>query len=146
MEALSAWKTRSGGWEKRDIDRDDASERRAQRLGDPRHLALGHLREERQRQRALGDVLADRELPAPEAEALPVEGHEMDRGQVGLGLHARAAQGGDDRVAVRAAGQLDDEDEPAAHVAAGVLAGQLEALEAGERLAIQRRDARPAGE
>ena len=39
-----------------------SAEQAAERLGDARDLALGHLREERQRDRARRDVLADREL------------------------------------------------------------------------------------
>ena len=47
-------------------------------------------REERQRERARGDVLADRELALAVAEALAVEAHQVDRRQVGLALDARA--------------------------------------------------------
>ena len=78
-------------------------------------LALGHRREERQRDRARGDVLADRELALAVAEALAVEAHEVDRRQVGLGLHAALAQRADRPSSrSRAARHLDDEDEPAA--------------------------------
>ena len=74
-------------------DRSTASKR----LGDARDLALGQLREERQRERARGDVLADRELALAVAEALAVEAHQVDRRQVGLGLHAALAQRADRR-------------------------------------------------
>src|SRR4051812_1860207 len=103
-------------------------------------------REERERDRARRDVLADRELPLAMPELLAVIRHQMDGRQVGLGLHAALAQRQDRRVAVAPARQLDDEDEPAALVAAGVLAGQLEALDVGQQLAIPARHARPRGE
>ena len=61
-----------------------------------------------------GDVLADRELAPAVAEALAVEGHQVDRGQVRLGLHAALAQRPDRLVAVAAVRKLDDEDEPPA--------------------------------
>ena len=48
------------------------------------------------------DALADRELARPVAEALAVERHQVDRGQVGLGLHAELAQRRDGGVAVDA--------------------------------------------
>src|SRR5215213_9591785 len=107
-----------------------------ERVGDAGDLALGQRREERERERALGDVLADRELARPVAEALSVEAHQVDRRQVGLGLHTRRPQARHDVVARDAARQLDDEDEPAAHVAARVLARQLEALDPGQRGAV----------
>ena len=59
----------------------------------------------------------------------------------------RARRARDDRVAVVAVRDLDDEDEPAAAVAAGVRAGQPEpalALELREGPAVGRGDARPA--
>ena len=70
------------------------------------------------------------------AEALAVEAHEVDGRQVGLALHAELAQREHRRVAVAPARQLDDEHEPAAHVAVAVLARQPETLDAGERLAV----------
>ena len=117
-----------------------------QRLGDLRHLALRDLREERQRDRPRGDVLADRELALAMAEALAVEGHQVDRRQVRLGLHAARGQRPDRLVAIDAVRQLDDEDEPAADVAAGVLARQLQPLEAGQRRAVPVRRAGAGGE
>ena len=66
-------------------------------------------------------------------------------GQVRLGLHAVLAQGEHRGVAVAPLGHLDDEHEPAAHVAARVLAGQPEPLLRGElgaaRSRYQRGDA-----
>src|SRR3954451_9707407 len=116
-----------------------------QRFGHGFSLGLTQGREERERDRARRDVLADRELPLAMPELLAVVGHQMDGRQVGLGLHAALAQRQDRRVAVAPARQLDDEDEPAALVAAGVLAGQLEALDVGQQLAIPARHARPRG-
>ena len=55
------------------------------------------------------------------------------------------AQRADRAVAIDAARQLDDEDEPAAAIAAGVLAGQLEPLDPGERRAVGRGGAGAAG-
>ena len=68
-----------------------------------RDLGLGELGEERQRDRALGDVLADRELAGPVPVELAVERHQVDGGQVGLALHAELAQRADRAVAVGAA-------------------------------------------
>ena len=65
--------------------------------------AVGQLGEERQRERARGDVLADGELALAVAEALAVEAHQVDRRQVGLGVDAARAQRADRRVAVDAA-------------------------------------------
>src|SRR3954469_11144108 len=57
----------------------DLSEDRFQTFCDLFHMSLGQLREERQRDRARRDVLADRELALAVAESLAVEGHEVDR-------------------------------------------------------------------
>src|SRR4051794_2933241 len=57
-----------------------------QTLCDLLDLALGELGEERQRDRARGDVLADWELALAVTEALAVERHEVDRRQVRLAL------------------------------------------------------------
>ena len=92
-------------------------------------LALAQLREERQRERARRDVLADRELAGPVAEGLAVVAHQVDRRQVRLALHAALAQAADRLVAVDAARERHRVDEPAAHVPALVRAGQLEALD-----------------
>src|SRR5947209_14180232 len=67
-------------------------ERRLQTCCDLLDLLLGHLREERQGDRPRGDVLADRELALAMAEALAVEGHQVDRRQVRLALDAPLAQ------------------------------------------------------
>ena len=64
----------------------------SQRLGHARDLPLGHLREERQRDRARGDVLGDGELALAVAEALAVEREQVDRRQVGLGRPRRASR------------------------------------------------------
>src|SRR3954466_3596395 len=85
---------------------------------DPLDLPVRHPREERQGERAGGDVLADRELALAVAERLAVVRHEMDRRHVRLTRDAVLAQRPQDVVAVVAAGHLDDVDEPAAHVAA----------------------------
>src|SRR4051812_3853917 len=84
----------------------------AQRARDLFGLRLGQRREERQRDRARGDVLADGEGPLAMPEGLAVIRHQVDRGQIRLGLHAALAQGDDRRVAVHPVRQLDDEDEP----------------------------------
>src|SRR3954462_11671806 len=55
---------------------------------DPLDLAVRHLREERQRERAGGHVLAHGELAGAMAERLAVVRHEVDRRQVRLALHA----------------------------------------------------------
>ena len=109
----------------------------ASAAGHALHLRLGQLGEERQGQRPGGHVLAHRELALAVAEALAVEAHQVDGGQVGLGVDALLAQRADRVVAVDAGGQLDHVDEPAAAVAAGVGARQLQALDARQRLAVQ---------
>src|SRR5436305_9408061 len=83
-----------------------------QRRGHPLDLALGHLREERQRDRPRGDALAHRELALPVPEGLPVIAHEVDRGQVGLALHPAYPQSADLPVAIGAARQLHERSEP----------------------------------
>src|SRR6478672_10402695 len=65
-------------------------------------VVLGQLREEGQRDRASGDVLADGELAFAVPVRLAVVGHQVNGGQVGLGLHAALAQGEDRLVAVDA--------------------------------------------
>src|SRR3954452_22274296 len=84
-------------------------------------LLVTQVREEGQGDRARRDVLADRELPRAMAEGLAVVRHQMDGRQIGLRLHAALAQGDDRGVAIVHVRQLEDEDEPAAIVAAGVL-------------------------
>ncbi len=106
-------------------------------------LALAHLREERQRQRACGDVLAHRELALAMAEALAVEAHQVDRRQVGLALDAARRERAHGLVAIDAARELHDEHEPAAPRRRRVRrAGQLQTLDPGERLAVA--EPRPA--
>src|SRR3954453_2902327 len=112
------------------------ADRLRQRRGHPFDLVLGHGREEGQRDRPGGDVLADRELALAMAEALPVEAHEGDSRQVGLALHAAQAQGVDGLVTVAPTRDLDDEHEPAAAVARGVLARQPQSVDAGQGLAV----------
>src|SRR3954471_226399 len=112
------------------------ADRLRQRRGHPFDLALGHGREERQRDRPGGDVLADRELALTVAEALAVEAHEVDGRQVGLALHAAQAQRVDGLVTVAPTRDLDDEHEPAAAVARRVLARQPQSLDAGQGLAV----------
>src|SRR4051794_36719948 len=113
---------------------------------DPLDLPVGHPREERQRDRACSHVLADRELALAVAERLAVIRHEVDRGQVRLALHPVMAKRAHDLVAVVAVRDLDDVDEPAPDVPAGIRARQPEALDAGQRLALARGDARAGGE
>ena len=79
-------------------------------------------------------VLADRELALAVTEALAVEAHQVDRRQVGLRVDPARPQLADRRVAVDPARKLDDVDEPAAAVAVRVRAGQVEPLDARERL------------
>src|SRR4051812_47445261 len=55
-------------------------------------LLAGQLREERQRDRACRDVLADRKFINAMAELLAVVRHQMDGRQVVLRLHAALAQ------------------------------------------------------
>src|SRR5437588_2923991 len=71
---------------------------RAQGLRHLLGLGGAQRREEGQRDRALRDVLAERELAVAVAEALAVVRHEVDGRQVGLRLHAALAQGQDRRV------------------------------------------------
>ncbi len=99
--------------------------------------------EERQRHRAGRDVLADRELALLVAEPLPVERHQVDGRQVRLGRDAALAQPPDHTVAV--ARDLHDEHEPAADVAAGVLARQRD-LGARQRLAVPAGHPRAGGQ
>ena len=58
----------------------------------------------------------------------------------------RSGQRADRVVAVDAVRELDDEHEPAADVAAEVLARQLQTLEAGQRLAVPAGGPRAVGE
>ena len=83
-------------------------------LGHPRHLALGHLGEERQRERARGHVLADRELALAVAEALAVEAIRWIAGMYGFDCTPRARSARMTSSRSTPARQLDDEDEPAA--------------------------------
>src|SRR5271165_2395909 len=76
----------------------------AQLLRHPLDLPLVHGGEERQRQRACGDVLAHGELALAMTEALPVEAHQVNRRQVGLALDAPGGELCDDAVALHAAG------------------------------------------
>src|SRR4051794_4726890 len=109
-------------------------------------LPVRHLREERQRERAGGHVLAHRELARPMAERLAVVRHEVDRRQVRLALDAVLAQRAHHVVAVMPVRPLDDVDEPAAHVATAVRARQPEPLDPRERLAVAGGYTRPRGE
>jgi hypothetical protein len=85
---------------------------RGQRLDHALHLRLGDPAEERQRDRAAADVLTDRELALAPAEALAVEAHQVDRGQVRLRLDALLGEPADRPVAIDASRQLDDVYEP----------------------------------
>src|SRR3954454_12910836 len=90
------------------------AEHRLQTLCDLGDLRLGHLGEERQRDRPRRDVLAHREFALAMTEALAVEGHKVNRGQIGLARDATLAQRDDHVVARRpVARHLDDVDEPA---------------------------------
>src|SRR3954452_25139204 len=97
---------------------------------DPLDLPVRHPREERQRERAGGDVLADRELALAVAERLAVVRHEMDRRHVRLARDAvLVAQRPQDVVALVAVRHLHDVDEPAPRGAAAVRARHAEALD-----------------
>ena len=106
-------------------------------------LTLGHAGEERQRDRAGSDVLADGELSRPVAETFSVEAHQVDRGQVGLALNPARRERPHGLIAIHPGRQLHDEHEPAAAIAAGIGAGKLEPLDAGKRREVQRGDPRP---
>src|SRR3982074_3932452 len=86
-------------------------ERGAQRGGHAVHLPLRHIREEGQRERARRHVLTHRKLALPMAEALSVDRHQVNRGQVGLALDAARGAGPDDRLAVDPARAPDHESE-----------------------------------
>src|SRR5258708_15011512 len=91
IDALSRWKSGCWGSEKRDTGGSlcgGAREDRLQLGGDALDLALAHLREERQRDRPPGDVLADRELSLAVPEALAVVAHQVDRRPGGLAVDA----------------------------------------------------------
>src|SRR5207248_444793 len=107
------------------------------RLSDPRHLALGHLREEGQRERSRRDVLAYRELAGAVAEALAVVAHQVDGGEVRPARDTSLSQGTCGGVSLDAARQLDDEHEPSSAIAAGIRAWQFQALDRSQRVPIQ---------
>src|SRR4051794_28309486 len=121
-----------------------------ERRADSIDLTLGHRGEEGKRERALGDSLRDRKLPADEAEALPIGRQQVDAGQVGLRLDPLRVEGPDHVVTVGVIGKLHDEDEPAAALVGIVLARQDDVMavlpargsraELGESLAVERRD------
>src|SRR3954451_11250729 len=77
-----------------------------ERLGHLADVALTHLGEERQRDRACAHVLAHRELAGTVAELLAIEAHQVDRWQVGLRVDPTRAQRLDGGVAIHAARQL----------------------------------------
>src|SRR5215207_2745209 len=110
------------------------------------HLAVGQLRVEGQRQRAGRDVLADREVALLVTEALAVEAHQVNCGQVWLRIHAALAHRGHGVVAVHPGRQLHHVDEPAPPVATLVRARQPDALHVRQRLGVQLRHARAAGQ
>src|SRR3954466_7011634 len=83
-------------------------------LSDALHLRLTDAGEERQRERSPRHVLADRELTLAPAEALAVEAHEVDGGQVRLRLDALLPQRDHRRVAVDSCRELHHVDEPTA--------------------------------
>src|SRR5438270_6200985 len=89
-------------------DGDARAQNASQGRRDLRHLALGHLREERQRDRARGDVLAHRELALAVAEALAVEAQQVDGGEVRLARDPPLRQRDDRRVAIDPPRQLHD--------------------------------------
>ena len=92
-------------------------------------------REERQRKRSRGDVLADGELALAIAEALAVEGH-AGGSPAGRACTARRARASAWMTSSRStpARHLHDEDEPAAPVAVGDPRTAAEALDARQRL------------
>ena len=73
-----------------------------ERPADAVDLGLGHLGEEGQRDRGGADRLGHRELAGPVPVDVPVEGLQVDAGQVGLGRDADGVEVADDRVAVQA--------------------------------------------
>src|ERR1700683_1649950 len=85
------------------------------------HLPLTHLREERQRERARGDILAHRELPLAVAEALSVEAHQGNCRQIRLALDPPRGERANGLVAVDLSRQLHDEKETPPHVTTTVL-------------------------
>src|SRR5436309_4279003 len=95
-------------------------ENRPQLFRHPLDLTLCQLREEGERDRPCGDVLANRELTLAVAEPLAVERHQVDCREVRLARYTSLAQRPHDLIALDAARQLDDEYEPAAAGAAGV--------------------------
>src|SRR6478672_9057994 len=151
---------KSGSWSspKRDmgLSLGSLAERLGERRADPIDLALGHRGEERQRQRALGDPLRNRELPAHEPEPFSVRRQKVNAGQIRLGGDPLIPEGGDHPVAVDPLRQLHNEDEPAAPLVAVVLAWQNDVVidllpggggtELGEPLPVERRDIVPGVE
>ena len=109
----------------------------AERARHPGDLPLGHLREERQRDRPRSDVLADRKLALAMAEPLAVVAHQVDRGEVRLARDAALARApAPSRRGRRRAGA----GRRTRTSRAGRRRGRrraASALEAGERLAIQ---------
>ena len=80
------------------------------------------------------------------AEPLAVEAHQVDRRQVGLRLDPPLPQALHHPLAVHPGRNLDHVHEPAPAVAARIRAGERQALDPPERLAVQRRDRGPPGE
>src|SRR5947209_6564183 len=109
---------------------------RSQLVRHLRDLALGHLREEGQGDRARGDVLAHRKFTNAVAEALAVERHQVDGREVRLAGDALRAEGSDYLVALDRARQLDDEHEPTAARPSRVRARELEPFDRRKRLPI----------
>src|SRR5258708_2543248 len=103
---------------------------RAQLRGDALDLSVVHLRKERQRDRSRAHVLAYREFALAVTEALAIEAHQMDRGQVRLALDAARGQLSHCPVSVDAARKLHDEHEPSAPLGRTILARQREPLDA----------------
>src|SRR6267154_76220 len=102
----------------------------------PFDLALAHLGVEGQRQGSLRDLLTDREFPGAMRKSLAVKAHQVDRREVGLALDAARGETLDHAVAVDAARQLHDEDEPATIVSLYVRARRLQSIDPCERFPI----------
>ena len=103
------------------------------------------LREERQRERARGDVLADGELAGAVPEALAVEAHQVDRRQVGLALDPSRRQRPDRsrRGRLRAGSCTTNTNQPRPSPPRSGQGSSRPSM-LGERLAVERRRARLA--
>ena len=102
--------------------------------------------EERQRERALREILRDGAEPLAEAVALAHVRLQVDRRQVARRRDSLALELGDHPLAVGAARERDDVDEPGADVVGVVGERDLEPVDAGEQLAVAGRGGLAHGE